>query len=157
MASLFFDDLVVGRSWTSPSRTVTEADVGDFAGLTGDRFPLHTSEEYARSTPFGTRIAHGLLGLTFAHGLMWARTGELDEAVIAFLGIKDWEFLAPLHFGATIHVEYAVTEQRPSSSKPDRGVVTFDVRVLDADGTLLQRGTKSLLLRRKPSTMGDPR
>lgn len=146
---LWFEDLDVGRSWISPSRTITEADVGDFAGLTGDRFPLHTSEEYARRTPYGTRIAHGLLGLTFAHGLMWARTGELDDSALAFLGVRDWRFTAPIHFGDTLHVEYEVVARRPSESRPDRGVVEFGVRVLDQRGTVVQRGVKSMLIARK--------
>ncbi|TCI96383.1 MaoC/PaaZ C-terminal domain-containing protein [Aeromicrobium sp. IC_218] len=148
--TLWFDDLVVGRSWTSPSRTVTGADVGAFAGLTGDHYGLHTSEEFARRTPYGTRIAHGLLGLTFAHGLMWARTGELNESVVAFLGMADWRFRAPLHLGATIHVEYEVTAQRRSESDPSRGVVEFGVRVLDHDATVLQDGTKTLLVAARP-------
>lgn len=147
---LYFDDLAVGTSWVTTSRTVTEADVGAFAGLTGDRFPLHTSEEFARQTPFGTRIAHGLVGLTFAMGLMWPRTGQFDRSSIAFLGVKNWNFLQPISFGETIHVEYEVTAHRASRSKADRGVVEFDVRLLGADG-VLQRGTLALLLAKRPS------
>lgn len=147
--TLWFDDLTVGRRWIGPSRTVTEADVGNFAGLTGDHFPLHTSEEYAARTEFGTRIAHGLLGLTFAHGLMWARTGELDESIIAFLGIGEWKFLAPIHFGDSLHVEYEVVTRRQSVKRPDRGVVDFGVTVLDQHGSIVQRGTKTLLVARR--------
>jgi acyl dehydratase len=146
---LWFDDLTVGRSWTSPSRTVTEADVGDFAGLTGDRFPLHTSEEYAKGTAFGTRIAHGLLGLTFAHGLMWVRTGELDDSVIAFLRIREWQFSGPIYFGDTLRVEYEVAAKRASTTKPDRGVVEFAVRVLNQHETVIQSGVKLLLVARE--------
>lgn len=145
---LRFDDLVVGRSWRSPSRTVTEADVGAFAGLTGDHFPLHTNEEYARTTPFGTRIAHGLLGLSFAHGLMWARTGELDDSIVAFLGISDWSFDRPIHFGDTIDVGYEVVEQRPSGSASNRGIVTFAVEVCNQRGETVQHGRKTVLVLR---------
>ncbi|MCR1781299.1 dehydratase [Nocardioides carbamazepini] len=133
------------------SRTITEADVVNFAGLTGDRFPLHTSEEFARQTPFGTRVAHGLVGLTFALGLMWPRTGQFDRSSIAFLGVKDWNFLAPVAFGETIHVEYEVTSHRASRTKSDRGIVEFDVRLVDASGDVLQRGTFALLLSRRPA------
>lgn len=146
--TLWFDDLTVGRRWGSPSRTVTEADVGNFAGLTGDHFPLHTSEEYAARTEFGTRIAHGLLGLTFAHGLMWARTGELDESIIAFLGIGEWKFLAPIHFGDSLHVEYEVVTRRQSAKHPDRGVVDFGVTVFNQHAAIVQHGTKTLLVAR---------
>lgn len=145
---LRFDDLVPGRRWSSPSRTVTEADVGAFAHLTGDRFPLHTSEEYARGTVFGARVAHGLLGLTFAHGLMWARTGELDDSIIAFLGIAEWEFRRPIRFGDAIHVVYEVAERRPSRSRDDRGVVAFEVAVLNQRNEVVQRGRKSMLIAR---------
>ncbi|MGV9863409.1 MaoC/PaaZ C-terminal domain-containing protein [Rhodococcus koreensis] len=144
--SLWFDDLPVGRSWRSPSRTVTEADVGNFAGLTGDFFPLHTSEAYAADSEFGTRIAHGLLGLTFAHGLMWSRTGQLDESIIAFLGIKDWRFSAPIYFGDSVRVEYEVVERRSSTTRTDRGVVDFEVRVLNQHDAVIQQGVKSLLV-----------
>lgn len=147
--SLWFDDLDVGRRWSSPTRTITEADVGNFAGLTGDHFPLHTSEEYAKRTEFGTRIAHGLLGLTFAHGLMWARSGELDDSALAFLGIDDWKFLRPINFGDTLRVEYEVVALRASTSRPDRGIVDFAVTVLNQHGDAIQRGTKTLLIARR--------
>ncbi|MFC9355086.1 MaoC/PaaZ C-terminal domain-containing protein [Rhodococcus sp. NPDC057014] len=142
----WFDDPTVGRSWRSPSRTVTEADVGDFAGLTGDHFPLHTSEEYAKGTQFGTRIAHGLLGLTFAQRLIWARTGELDDSMIAFLGVRDRQFLAPIHFRDTIRVDYEVIDQRASASKPDSGIVDFQVQVSNQHDDVIQQGVNSLLV-----------
>ena len=144
--TLWFDDLTVGRSWNSPSRTVTEDDVGDFADLTRDRFPLHTSEEYAQRTEFGTRIAHGLLGLTFTHGLMWTRTGELNDSILAFLGIKDWQFVGPIQFTDTTRAEYAVVTQRPSTTKTDRGVVEFAVTVLNQHDTVVQKGVKAMLI-----------
>lgn len=150
---LYFDDLEVGTSWTTQSRTVTEADVVAFAGVTGDRFPLHTSEEFARQTPFGTRVAHGLVGLTFALGLMWPRTGQFDRSSIAFLGVKEWDFLLPIAFGASIHVEYAVVSHRASRSKMDRGIVEFDVRLLDEAGVVLQRGKLALMLAKRSAAI----
>src|SRR3954454_21402212 len=89
-------DLHVGMTFRSPGRTITDADVVGFAGLTGDYSELHTSEVYARSSQFGRRVAHGMLGLAYAHGLMWPRTGELRETAVAFLGINDWKFLEPI-------------------------------------------------------------
>lgn len=144
--TLWFDDLTVGRAWSGASRTVTEADVDGFAELTWDRFPLHTSEEFAKRTAFGTRIAHGLLGLAFAHGLMWANTHELDDSVIAFIGIRDWKFLGPIYFGDTMRVEYEVVEQRRSTTKPDRGVIDFAVRVINQHGDVVQQGVKTMLI-----------
>ncbi|MFC9359614.1 MaoC/PaaZ C-terminal domain-containing protein [Rhodococcus sp. NPDC057014] len=141
--TLWFDDLTVGRSWNSSTRTVTEADVGDFA--TGDRNPLHTSAEYATRTVFGTRIADGLLGLTLAHGLMWTLTGEPDDSIPAFLGVKDWQFVGPIHFKDTVRAEYAVVAQRPSTTKAARGVVEFAVTVLNYDA-VVQKGVQAMLI-----------
>jgi len=82
-----YADLHVGMSFRSPGRTITDADLVAFAGLTGDYSELHTSEVYGKNSQFGRRVAHGMLGLAYAHGLMWPRTGELRETAIAFLGI----------------------------------------------------------------------
>ena len=78
--SYTYADLRVGMSFRSPGRTITDADLVAFAGLTGDYSELHTSEVYARASQFGRRVAHGMLGLAYAHGLMWARTGELRDS-----------------------------------------------------------------------------
>ena len=77
-----YADLYVGMAFRSPGRTITDADLVGFAGLTGDFSELHTSEVYAKKSQFGRRVAHGMLGLAYAHGLMWARTGELRETAI---------------------------------------------------------------------------
>ena len=90
-----YQDLHIGMSFRSPGRTITDADVLGFAGLTGDYSELHTSDVYARNSQFGRRVAHGMLGLAYAHGLMWPRTGELRETAIAFLGIAEWKLSAP--------------------------------------------------------------
>lgn len=144
--SLRWDDLHVGMAFTSPSRTVTEADVVQFAALTGDFSELHTSEQFARGTEFGRRVAHGMLGLAYAHGLMWARTGELRDCAIAFLGISDWRFRAPIFLGDTIHVHYVIHELRESSTRAGQAIATFDVTVLNQDDDVVQQGRKALLV-----------
>lgn len=143
----YVNDLTVGQQFTSPTRTITEADIGLFAGLTGDYNELHTSIAFTRETIFGRPIAHGLLGLSFAHGLM-ARTGILEGTGVAFLGLKDWHFKAPLFPGDTIHVRITVREVRPSKTKPDRGVVVFFVEVVNQEGVVLQEGLKTIMMRR---------
>jgi acyl dehydratase len=80
-----YADLHVGMAFRSPGRTITDADLVAFAGLTGDYSELHTSDVYAKSSQFGRRVAHGMLGLAYAHGLMWARTGELRQTAVAFI------------------------------------------------------------------------
>ena len=148
--SLHWEDLRVGLQFTSPTRTITEADVTMFAGLTGDYSELHTSEEFAAQTQYGRRVAHGLLGLSFAHGLMWPRTGAFRDIAIAFLGLSDWRFRGPIFLGDTVHVEYGVAEVRDSRSNPGQGIVTFDVRVVNQRGDVVQEGQKALLVSKKP-------
>ena len=159
---LLYEDLYVGMAFRSPGRTITDADVIGFAGLTGDYSEVHTSDVYAKASQFGRRIAHGMLGLAYAHGLMWPRTELLRATAIAFLGIRDWRFVAPIFIGDTIFVNYAVAEMRDSRSNPDHAIVNFDVEVVDQDGRLCQRGTKVELLSKVPlsgveASRGDER
>lgn len=145
-----YDDLVVGLTFRSPGRTITDADLVGFAGLTGDYSELHTSDVYAKASQFGRRVAHGMLGLAYAHGLMWPRTGELRETIIAFLGISDWRFLAPIFVGDTLFVRYVIDEIRDSASRPTQAVVTFGVEVADQDGRVVQAGRKVVLVSKVP-------
>jgi acyl dehydratase len=145
-----YEDLTVGMRFRSPGRTITDADLVNFAGLTGDFSEQHTSDVYAKSSQFGRRIAHGMLGLAYAHGLMWARTGELREIAIAFLGITDWKFVGPIYLGDTIFVNYALAELRDSKSRPTQAIASFDVEVVNQDETVVQRGRKVLLVSKVP-------
>jgi acyl dehydratase len=145
-----YDDLHVGMEFRSPGRTIGEADVMAFAGLTGDYSELHTSDVYAKASQFGRRVAHGMLGLAYAHGLMWPRTGELRETAIAFLGISDWKFTGPIFLGDTIFVNYRIVELRESKSRPTQAIATFDVAIVKQDGTEVQRGRKVLLVSKVP-------
>ncbi len=145
-----YADLHVGMAFRSPGRTITDADLVGFAGLTGDYSELHTSEVYAKNSQFGRKVAHGLLGLAYAHGLMWARTGELRETAVAFLGINEWKFLGPIFVGDTIFVNYKISELRDSKSRPTQAIAVFDVSVLDQNDRMVQRGSKTLLLSKIP-------
>ena len=145
-----YADLHVGMAFRSPGRTVTDADLVMFAGLTGDYSELHTSDVYAQSSQFGRRVAHGMLGLAYAHGLMWARTGELRRTAVAFLGIDAWKFVGPIFVGDTIFVNYRIAELRDSKSRPDQAIAVFDVEVVTQDKRVVQRGNKALLLSKTP-------
>src|SRR5438477_10780103 len=140
-----YADLHVGISFRSPGRTITDADRVAFSGLTGDYSELHTSDVYARSSQFGRRVAHGMLGLAYAHGLMWPRTGELRETAIAFLGISDWKFVGPIFIGDTIFVNYRLAEVGDSKSKPTQAIATFDDELVKQDSSVAQRGKKVVL------------
>jgi acyl dehydratase len=147
---LRYADLHVGMAFRSPGRTITDADLVGFAGLTGDYSELHTSDVYAKSSQFGRRVAHGLLGLAYAHGLMWPRTGELRETAVAFLGISDWKFVGPIFVGDTIFANYRLAELRDSRSKPTQAVAVFDVSVVNQDEKVVQQGRKALLMSKVP-------
>ena len=145
-----YDDLFVGMRFRSPGRTISDADLMGFAGLTGDHSELHTSDVYAQASQFGRKVAHGMMGLAYAHGLMWARTGELRETAIAFLGIDGWRFVGPIFVGDTIFVDYELAELRDSRSRPTQAIATFEVRVVKQDGSLVQQGRKALLVSKVP-------
>ena len=144
---LYFDEFVIGDSITSTSRTITETDIVAFAGLSGDYNELHTSEPYASKTPFGKRIAHGLLGLSIASGLAF-QMGFLIGTVDAFRSIE-WEFTAPIYIGDTIHLFAEVIEAK-AFPRLGNGRVTFKVAVNNQNGQVVQRGTWSLLMHSKP-------
>jgi acyl dehydratase len=91
-----------------------------------------------------------MLGLAYAHGLMWPRTGELRETAVAFLGISDWRFVGPIFVGDTIFVDYRIAELRDSQSRPTQAIATFDVEIVNQDGQVVQRGRKALLVSKVP-------
>lgn len=142
---LYFDQLAIGTIWETRGRTVTEADIVQFAGTTGDFDPLHVDHEYARQTPFRRPIAHGLLGLTWAAGL--ASQCPLVHTV-AFLGIKDWEFVKPVFAGDTLRVQTEIVELRPEGRR--RGRVVWRRQVLNQSGVVVQRGTFETLVAAAP-------
>jgi acyl dehydratase len=150
-ATIHFDDLSDDQTFTSTRRTITEADIVGFAGLSGDFNPLHTDEVFAREeTPFGRRIAHGLLGLAVGSGLK----SELDDLyVLAFLEVQR-RFKGPIFPGDTIHAEYRVASRRRSESKPDRGVVILNVELVNQDGTVVQTGQDTVLVGVRPGAHG---
>lgn len=147
--ALYFDDFRTGQSWVTPARTITEADLVNFAGLSGDFNPLHTDEEFARTTQFGGRIFHGPGVFAIAIGLE-SRLGLKDGTAIAFLGMT-WNLRLPVAIGDTISVEQCVAEVRASASKPDRGIVTFDIRVNNQRGEVCHDGQWFVMFRRRTS------
>ncbi len=157
--TLRWEDLHVGLAFESPTRTVTETDVVMFAAMTGDWSELHTSEAFARNTQYGRRVAHGLLGLALAHGLMWPRTGDLRDCAVALLGVSDWRFRKPIFLGDTIRVSYRIAELRDSRTFPDQAIATFEVKLLNDRDEVVQEGRKALLVSKVPlaaATEGGP-
>lgn len=148
--ALYFDDLSEPRTAISPARTITEADVVAFAGLSGDYNPIHVDAETAARSVFGRRIVHGLLGASIASGL-FTRTElsvQLQESLVALLDL-DWRFVAPIFIGDTIHIEATVIETRETKD-PSRGVATLKRVVRNQDNAIVQSGTTQMLVRRRP-------
>ena len=142
----YFEDVQVGDEYLSPGRTVTEADIVAFAGLSGDYNVLHTDAEFMRASIFGERIAHGLLGLAIQSGL-GMRAMPRPFATLAFLGLR-WRFKAPIKIGDTIKVRIRVTDKR-ETSKPDRGIVILQRTVLNQRGEIVQEGDTDLMVERR--------
>lgn len=148
-SGLWFEDFEVGRQWSSAGRTVTESDIGLFAGLTGDYSQVHTDEEYCRNTAFGTRIAHGLLGLSIAQGLMWRSTYTQGTAV-ASLGWDKWAFKKPIQIGDTVHVSWNIQTKRESRSNPAAGLIVEWVELINQRGEVTQQGEHTTMIRKRP-------
>jgi len=152
--ALFFEEFVLGSRMETPARTVTEADVVLFAGLSGDYNPIHTDAAFAAKTPFGERIAHGALGLALVTGLS-GRTGVLDGTALAFLGIDEWKFHLPIRIGDTILVRWTVAELREISRK-DAGVLRRRMELVNQKEEVVQSGIFSTMVRRRAAGGGKP-
>jgi acyl dehydratase len=140
-----FEEIEVGEEYESPGRTVTEADIVIFAGLSGDYNVLHTDAEFMKSSIFGERIAHGLLGLAIQSGLL--TRGMQPFATIAFAGLR-WKFKGPIKIGDTIRVRAKVIGKK-GTSKPDRGLVTLSRQVLNQREEVVQEGETDLMVARR--------
>ena len=143
---LFFEDFTVGDEFFTQRRTVTEADVIQFAGMTGDNNPLHTDEVFAKSTQFGGRIAHGLLGASIAVGL-WCRLGLVDGTALAFLSTQ-WKFVHPVKLGDTVHARLKITDKRETSKK-GRGIIFIRFDVRNQEDQQVQDGEMTLMVAAK--------
>ena len=140
-----FDEFSIGQRFETPSRTITEADIGTFAGLTGDYNPVHTDEVFAAATGFGGRIAHGPMGIGIAFGLA-SRLDLIDGTVVALLGVT-WDFKAPMRPGSTIRALIEVVETR-NVSNPAHGLLGLSITLVDEAGKPLQEGSARLLMRK---------
>lgn len=148
MAGLYFEEFSVGQKIASVGRTVTEGDIMTFAGLTGDYNQIHTDAAFAAGIQFGQRIAHGLLGLSIAVGLLM-RTGALEGTVLAFREIVEWKFVRPVFIGDTLRVEMEVKELKAMPRiGGGQALVALDVKN-QKDETLM-RGTLTVLVASKP-------
>jgi 3-hydroxybutyryl-CoA dehydratase len=148
MAGLYFEEFNVGQKITTLGRTIAESDIMTFAGLSGDYNQIHTDAEYSKTTMFGQRISHGLLGLAIASGLAM-RTGIMDGTVMAFREINDWKFIKPIFIGDTVQAELNITEKK-ALPRIGGGSVNILVEIKNQSSDVCQRGTWTLLVASKP-------
>lgn len=140
-----FDELQVGDTFQSAGRTVTQAEVSMFAGVSGDFNQIHINHHTAADGPFRQPIAHGLLVLSIASGL---GIQAPKTNTVAFLSIERWEFLKPVFFGDTIYVQNTVLELEPRS-RGRRGIVTWTKKVLNQKGQIVQQGITKIMIKAK--------
>ena len=141
---LYLEDFEIGKAYYSPARTITEADVMNFAGLSGDFNPLHTDEEFAKQNLFGTRIAHGALGFIISTGLS-NQMGIYEGTTIAFLECTV-KYPAPLKIGDTVHICVTPTELK-HSSKPGRGILKQKVQLINQTDTVVMETDQVLMMK----------
>ena len=144
---LWFEEFTEGLTIETRGRTITEADVVNFAGVTGDFNPMHTDAEYAKNTQFGQRVAHGALVFSYAVGLMY-QLGYLEGTIIAFTSFE-MKLRAPVYLGDTIKVTGTVTKRRPMGSAGG-GFVTLDVKITNQKGEITQKGEWTVLMAGQP-------
>jgi acyl dehydratase len=150
---LYFDDVAIGQQWESMGRTVTEADIVNFAGLSGDFNPIHLDHQYAATTPYRRPIAHGLLVFSMASGLSY---NAPPMRTLAFLSIREWHFRSPVFVGDTLRGRTRVLEKE-LRGRGRRGVITWHRQVFKQDGTVVQEGvTLTLVEARTPDRTSAP-
>jgi len=154
LGSKYFEDFRVGEVLETHGRTVTEADIVNFAGVTGDINPIHMDEVYARTTPIGRRLPHGQLIFVLALGLAERVIAPLfHDSIIAFYGVDHLRFIRPVFIGDTIRLHRQVESLLEKDA--NRGVLTFDDRVVNQDGVLCVAFRPKYLLKRRPARNGQ--
>lgn len=144
--SLYFEEFHLGDQFFSEERKITERDIDGFADLSGDHNPIHTNSEFAKTTIYGKRIGHGLLGLSITSGLA-AKLSFAKKTTIAFRGLE-WKFKRPITIGDSIKAVYEVVDKRELPIE-EGGLVIFKVMVTNQDDQKVQIGKWSLVIKKK--------
>jgi acyl dehydratase len=145
---LYYEEFELGQSFESAARTITETDIVNFAGVSGDFTSIHTDAVHSEASFFGQRVAHGLLVLSIASGLA-IRSGVLEGTVIAFREMSSWKFSKPVFIGDTVRVLLEVAEKKPMP-RLNGGSVTMEVKVQNQSDETVMRGFWNVLVQNKP-------
>lgn len=149
---LFYDDVAIGQEWESSGRTVTETDIVNFAGLSGDFNPIHVDHEFAATTPFRKPIAHGLLVFSIASGLT---TNSPPMRTLAFICVKDLEFTGPVFIGDTVRVRTKVLAKE-ERSRGRRAVITWQRQLINQAGKVVQHAITQTLVQGRAALRSEP-
>ncbi|WP_396909711.1 MaoC family dehydratase [Mycolicibacterium sp.] len=146
---LYWEELNPGDEAVSLNRTITEADVVNFCGVSGDFNWFHIDDVRASESVFGKRVAHGMLVTSVATGL---QVEKMDPkiATAAFVGLKEWAFRAPVFFGDTIRVKRTIGE-KSEHKNPAQGWCIYEIEVLNQDDKVVQKGQWNMLIQRRPA------
>jgi acyl dehydratase len=145
----YWEDFEVGDEWNTPGRTITESDVVGFAGLTGDFNPIHIDKEYAKKTPFGQRLAHGLLVGCIGTGLTTSLPNFYEHVEYKVLTSVRLDFKAPVVIGDTIRVQVKVAEKKETKNA-ERGLIVFERTILNQENETVQILYHTYLFSRRP-------
>jgi 3-hydroxybutyryl-CoA dehydratase len=148
---LFYDDVAVGQEWESQGRTVTETDIVNFAGLSGDFNPIHVDQAFAATTPFRRPIAHGMVVMAIGSGL---GASSPPMRTIAFLEIREWRFAGTVFPGDTIRVRTKVMAKE-LRGRGKRGQIVWQRTLVNQEGKVVQEGTTVTLVECRPKREGD--
>jgi acyl dehydratase len=149
---LYFDDVAVGQEWQSAGRTVTETDIVNFAGLSGDFNPIHMDHEFAKATPFRRPMAHGMLVMSIGSGL---GTGTPLMRTITFLELREWRFIEAVFPGDTIRVRTKVLAKE-LRGRGKRGEIVWQRTFVNQEGKVVQQGTSVTLVECRPQARNLP-
>jgi acyl dehydratase len=144
MTSLYLEDFTTGQTFKSSGRTITEADLTIFSMVSGDWNPIHADAEFARGTRYGQRVVHGVLGIAIAIGKLH-EMGIFEHSAVAMLGLKEWNFLAPVLVGDTLHLELTITSVVRGKSGRS-GQLGRRFRMFNQKGEVVQEGESTLLI-----------
>lgn len=143
----YFEEIEIGQKMITRGRTITEADIVNFAALTGDYNPMHTDAEYMKGHMLGQRVAHGMLTLSYAVGQIY-QLGFMERTVLAFRGLE-MKFSLPVFIGDTVHAEIVVMEKK-EARRLGGGTMTAEIKIINQEGKTVQSGTMTLLMASKP-------
>lgn len=144
---MYFEEFQAGQKFITAARTITEADIVNFAGLSGDYNQIHTDAEYSKNSPFGQRVAHGLLGLSTVSGLA-VQTGIVEGTIMAWREINEWKFIQPVLIGDTIHAEMEIIVTK-ALRRIGGGAVVLDIAVKNQNGQTVMKGIWTFLVASK--------